>query len=335
MTSAREVFLRLAFQPKENNVTRSILYVEDEEDYQLVVRRILGKAGFHLRTAESCAAGRQALDETKPDLLLLDVNLPDGDGYAFCQALRREELWQDLPIVLLTVRRRPEEWVRGFSSGAQDYLTKPFNPPELLECVQRALDRHRPQRFMTGPGEYRCVQAAADGNPRAFEAVREKYHERLLDAMRVQRKSEEEAEDLTALAFARAYAALDQYRGEASFYTWLYRIALRESWAKADRIPHFSLHDPLLRDELRSADQENVSLADTLSDRELSERAKRALRIVPQPHRQILELYHLRDLPYQEISQRLRIPMGTVMSRLYKARRILRKAWLQSLGQRT
>ena len=69
---------------------KSILYIEDEEDYQLLAQRILGKAGFHVTVADTGAEGVRLLHELRPDLLLLDINLPDTDGYKICQQLRQE-----------------------------------------------------------------------------------------------------------------------------------------------------------------------------------------------------------------------------------------------------
>src|SRR5437762_1350558 len=110
----------------------SVLYVEDEEDYQMLVQRILGKEGYRLQMAGSGEEGLAALVRQKPDLLILDVNLPDTDGYTLCSQLRKQPGAANLPVLMLTVRRRPEEWLKGFSCGADDYVSKPLNPPELL-----------------------------------------------------------------------------------------------------------------------------------------------------------------------------------------------------------
>ena len=69
------------------------------------------------RTVGRCPQ-RDPLAHRPPDLLILDINLPDTDGYALCQKLRKEEIWATLPILMLTVRRHPEEWRQGFSAGA-------------------------------------------------------------------------------------------------------------------------------------------------------------------------------------------------------------------------
>ena len=81
----------------------------------------------------------KALEHERPSLLILDINLPDMNGYTICNQLRQDPAWMDLPILMLTVRRRPEEWLRGFSTGANDYISKPLNPPELIERVVNCL----------------------------------------------------------------------------------------------------------------------------------------------------------------------------------------------------
>src|SRR5436190_18628090 len=147
---------------------KSILYIEDEEDYQLLAQRILGKAGFQVTVADTGAEGVRLLHELRPDLLLLDINLPDTDGYKICQQLRQDPAWVDLPILMLTVRRRPEEWLRGFSSGANDYLSKPLNPAELTERVKNALAGKAQAYADPGTPEYHLIQAAVAGNRAAF-----------------------------------------------------------------------------------------------------------------------------------------------------------------------
>jgi DNA-binding response OmpR family regulator len=103
-------------------MTPPILYIEDEEDYQLLIKRILNRAGLDVVMAETGEEGMARLRRERPSLLLLDINLPDTDGYCICRELRQDPAWMDLPILMLTVRRRPEEWLRGFSCGANDYI---------------------------------------------------------------------------------------------------------------------------------------------------------------------------------------------------------------------
>src|SRR4029077_13182877 len=81
--------------------TRSILYIEDEEDYQMLVQRILGKVGFEVTVADTAQEGLSALRRQRPQLLLLDINLPDTEGNTICRQLREDPAFTDLPIVML------------------------------------------------------------------------------------------------------------------------------------------------------------------------------------------------------------------------------------------
>lgn len=122
----------------------TILSVDDERDITELVRFHLTKAGFEVRTA---ATGREALDriaEHRPDLILLDLMLPDIDGFGVCEILRRQPSTATIPIVILTAWATTDARHFGLELGALDYLTKPFSPKVLIERV-RGLLSLRPQ----------------------------------------------------------------------------------------------------------------------------------------------------------------------------------------------
>ncbi|MFA5975335.1 MAG: sigma-70 family RNA polymerase sigma factor [Elusimicrobiota bacterium] len=307
-----------------------ILYIEDEEDYQILVKRILGHAGLEIVIADTGKQGLALLQECRPGMLILDINLPDTDGYSICHQLRQDPAWEDLPILLLTVRRRPEEWLRGFSSGANDYISKPLNPPELIERVVNCLEG-KSQRFKSGAtAEYQLIQAASSGNRAAFDILIQQYKPRLIESMRQTSRDETEAEDVVSYAFIKAFERLHTFRGEASFYTWLYRIALNEAMARGKK-ETLSIEELTRGDEtfLPAALTERDSVHQELADQDSVAHVHEALSRVPEPYRRMLELFFLNNLSYDQIAQRLRVPEGTVMSRLYKARRLLKEAWEQ------
>lgn len=306
-----------------------ILYIEDEEDFQILVGRILGRAGFEVKTCATLAEGLEALERRRPDLLLLDINLPDGDGYAACRRLREDPAFVDLPVLMLTVRRRPDEWLRGFSSGATDYISKPINPPELIERITDALAD--PRRKLPDPSnpEYRLIRAAVAGNRRAFEVLIERYRPRLTQGILQCARHDQQAEDVVSRTFVLAYEKMAQFRGESSFYTWLYRIALYELAREKEDAPAVSLD--LLCEEGKGA------LPGVLMDRDpdtpdwekeqLLARAHERLAQVPDPYRRVLQLFFLKDFSYERIARQLKIPMGTVMSRMHKGRRLMTGTW--------
>ena len=296
-------------------MTAPILYVEDEEDYQILMKRILKRAGLDVIIAPSGAEGLKALDRERPSLLILDINLPDMDGYAICEQLRQDPAWADLPILMLTVRRRPDEWLRGFSSGANDYVSKPLNPPELIERVVNCLEGRAHQFTGSGTAEYSLIQAAVAGNRAAFEVLIQKYKERLFDSLRVTGHNDAQVEDAVSHAFALAFENLREFRGEASFYTWVYRIALNEFMYVRRKPGAVSLdglgdgeESHLLADAVKSEPLDQM-----VADQEVSRRALEALDRVPEPYRLVLEMYFLQDLSYDAIAKKLRIPEGTVI----------------------
>lgn len=310
--------------------TEPILYIEDEEDYQILVKRILGQAGLEVVVADTGQQGLAWLRERRPSLLILDINLPDTDGYAICQQLRQDPAWEDLPILMLTVRRRPEEWLRGFSSGANDYISKPLNPPELIERVVNCLEGKSPRLTDRPDAEYQLIRAASSGNRAAFEVLIQKYKPRLIESMAQASRDKTEAEDVVSHAFLVAFERLSSFRGEASFYTWLYRIALRESLARRQK-GNLSLEDLTRGDEtaLPAVLTERDPVHEELVDRDSAARVREVLGRVPVAYRRLLELFFLKDLSYEQIARRLEIPEGTVMSRLFRARRMLKEAWQQ------
>ena len=306
-------------------MTTPILYIEDEEDYQLLVKRILNRVGLEVQIAENGQQGMEMLRRQRPSLLLLDINLPDTNGYAFCRELRYDPAWEHLPILMLTVRRRPEEWLRGFSYGANDYISKPLNPPELVERVANGLTGKTHGLTGEGTAEYNLIQAAVAGNRAAFEVLIQKYRERLMESLRYTFR-DVSVEDVVSDTFATAYEKLREFRGEASFYTWVYRIAMNESIGVYRRAGL-----PISLDELASGEESHLlakvtpqeSLDKIFADRESNHLALEALEQVPALYRRILEMYFFQDLSYDTIAKTLRIPEGTVMSRLHKARKLL------------
>src|SRR5580704_4516485 len=123
----------------------SILVVDDEPQIATIARDYLTRAGFSVAVA---ADGATALDmerQRRPDLVVLDLGLPRLDGLEVARALRRES---DVPIIMLTARVDETDRLHGFEVGADDYITKPFSPRELVARVSSVLRRARydPQR---------------------------------------------------------------------------------------------------------------------------------------------------------------------------------------------
>lgn len=121
------------------DVPTTILSVDDERDVTDLVSFHLTRAGFNVLTA---ATGREALDTIAghcPDLIILDLMLPDIDGFGICEILRRHAATATIPIVILTAWATNDAQHLGLELGALDYMTKPFSPKKLVERVQHLL----------------------------------------------------------------------------------------------------------------------------------------------------------------------------------------------------
>jgi DNA-binding response OmpR family regulator len=115
--------------------------IEDDDDLAAMVGEYLRSRGLEVTTSSSAAAGLQALAEQEFDALILDVMLPDGDGFEICKEVRTSS---DVPIVMLTARGDEMDRIVGLELGADDYLPKPFNPRELLARLNAVLRRRTP-----------------------------------------------------------------------------------------------------------------------------------------------------------------------------------------------
>ena len=119
---------------------KSVLVVDDEEDVRSLVRELLERAGYRVLEARDGREGLRVLHEHKPDLIVLDVAMPELDGW---QTLERIRDVSGVPVLMLTARTAELEKVRGLLGGADDYLTKPFGRQELVARVHSLLRRTR------------------------------------------------------------------------------------------------------------------------------------------------------------------------------------------------
>ena len=141
-------------------MARRILVVEDEAPIREMVCFVLEQNGFQPVEAEDYDSAVNQLNEPWPDLILLDWMLPGGSGIQFIKHLKRESMTRDIPVVMLTARGEEEDRVRGLETGADDYITKPFSPKELVARIKAVMRRISPMAveevkllhfFMTHP----------------------------------------------------------------------------------------------------------------------------------------------------------------------------------------
>jgi DNA-binding response OmpR family regulator len=121
-------------------MTPSILIIDDDEKLNQLLKDYLKDFGFDVATATHPAKGLKKLKQTAPDLVILDIMLPEMDGFEVCRTIRQTS---DVPIIMLTARGEITDKVVGLELGADDYLAKPFEPRELVARIQSVLRRAR------------------------------------------------------------------------------------------------------------------------------------------------------------------------------------------------
>jgi len=125
--------------PPDNPAGHSILVVEDEAAIRRFVRLALGAEGHTVHEADSVARGLIEAGTRRPDLVVLDLGLPDGDGIEVIHGLRR---WSTVPVIVLSARSQEADKIAALDAGADDYLVKPFGAGELMARVRAQLRRH-------------------------------------------------------------------------------------------------------------------------------------------------------------------------------------------------
>lgn len=161
---------------------KKILIVEDEQAIREMIAFHLSRAGYEIFEAGDCREARKMIADNRPDLALVDWMLPDTSGLELTRMLKRDDDYEDLAVIMLTARAEERDMVMGLDGGADDYITKPFSPRELVARIQAVLRRaggpsedvidagtlqldtagHRllssGQEIKLGPTEYRLLQ---------------------------------------------------------------------------------------------------------------------------------------------------------------------------------
>lgn len=120
------------------------MLVEDEAPIREMLKIVLEQAGFAVNEAEDYDIALEKMIEPYPDLVLLDWMLPGGSGVQLARKLKEHEFTRDIPIIMLTARGEEEDKVRGLEAGADDYITKPFSPKELVARIKAVMRRVTP-----------------------------------------------------------------------------------------------------------------------------------------------------------------------------------------------
>ena len=162
--------------------TEKIVVIEDETDILEVIAYNLKREGYEVITSTSGEDGLEKIEKSKPNLVVLDLMLPEVDGIELCRKLKSDPLTQAIPVIMVTAKGEESDVVLGLGVGADDYVTKPFSPRELTARVKAVLRRSKSR------GE-------VDGRERvAFEGV-------VIDPQRHEVKVDDESVTLTATEF--------------------------------------------------------------------------------------------------------------------------------------
>ena len=121
-----------------------ILVADDDATIRRFIATLLADRGYEIHEAPDGQQAVRMAAEMKPDLMLLDLIMPFKDGFDVLQDLKRQETTAHIPIIIMSVKDREEEIVKGFNLGADDYVVKPFNSLELVSRIRKVLERSRP-----------------------------------------------------------------------------------------------------------------------------------------------------------------------------------------------
>ncbi|HUW23255.1 MAG TPA: response regulator transcription factor [bacterium] len=120
---------------------KTILVIDDDASILKLVSNVLIEEGFSVITANCGEEGIKKVHRSKPNLVILDLRLPDMDGFQICQTLKKDKIVSNIPIIMLTVKSTKSSTVAGLEMGADDYIVKPFNQEELVARVKTVLRR--------------------------------------------------------------------------------------------------------------------------------------------------------------------------------------------------
>jgi two-component system, OmpR family, response regulator VicR len=143
--------MRLIQGDHEMDTKRRVVYIEDEQEMIDLVRLILARRGYDITGANGGVEGLETVRRILPDLVLLDLMMPDMDGWDVYQQMKSEESTRDIPVIVITAKAQSIDKVLGLHiARVDDYISKPFSPQELVDSVEKVLSRRQEKDQETG-----------------------------------------------------------------------------------------------------------------------------------------------------------------------------------------
>lgn len=128
----------------QKNKTKKILVVDDEADFLKILKRIITDEGYNVIAASNGSEALTKLREEAPDLMLLDIDMPVMNGYEVCKEIRKDPIYKNIPVIMLTVLSKSASVLKGMETGCDEYITKPFSSRELILRIQKVLNKPLP-----------------------------------------------------------------------------------------------------------------------------------------------------------------------------------------------
>ena len=120
---------------------QSVLIIDDHKSWLSVLNSILGQSGYQVRIASTAMGGLKAVETDVPDIILLDLMMPEMNGYQLCERLRKMPALENTPILVVSARSHTTDLQKAYDAGANDYMIKPVHPIELINRMQELLDK--------------------------------------------------------------------------------------------------------------------------------------------------------------------------------------------------